>query len=70
MMASLPMDHETRANRLLGAMKAVEDMLCGTACGARIEAEAMAQLFSMLTEEASRVVIPSRLCANDDFDDG
>jgi hypothetical protein len=68
-MAILPMDFETRANRFLGAMACVENMLGNTAPGSILEPEGMAYLFNLLAEEAKEVVRPTRLCANDDDDD-
>jgi hypothetical protein len=68
-MATLPLDFETRANRFLGAMAAVETLLGNTAPGLSVEAEDMAYLFNLLAAEAKEVVRPSRLCANDDDDD-
>ncbi|PTR07860.1 hypothetical protein C8K11_11371 [Novosphingobium sp. GV055] len=68
-MATLPMDYETRANRFLGAMACVENMLGNTVPGAVLDPEGMAYLFNMLAEEAKEVVRPSRLCANDDDDE-
>jgi len=63
------LDHEARANRFLDAMSAVKDMLGGAAPGFEINATEVAQLLSLLRDEARLVVIPSRLCANDEFDD-
>lgn len=63
------LDHESRANRFLDAMSAVRDMLGGAAPGFEIKATELAQLLSLLGDEARLVVIPSRLCANDEGDD-
>jgi len=68
-MATLPLDFESRANRFLGAMNAVETLLGNTAPGAAVEAEDMVYLFNLLAAEAKEVVRPSRLCANDDDDE-
>ena len=68
-MATLPLDFESRANRFLGAMNAVETLLSNTAPGCAVEAEGMAYLFNLLAAEAKEVVRPSRLCANDDDDE-
>jgi hypothetical protein len=68
-MAQLPMDFETRANRFLGAMACVENMLGNTVPGSVLDPESMAYLFNLLAGEAKEVVRPSRLCANDDDDE-
>lgn len=67
-MATLPLDFESRANRFLGAMAAVQTLLGNGGPGASVEAEDMAYLFNSLAAEAKEVVRPSRLCANDDDD--
>jgi hypothetical protein len=63
------LDHESRANRFLDAMSAVKDMLGGAAPNFEINATELAQLLSLLSDEARLVVIPSRLCANDQEED-
>lgn len=68
-MAGMPLDFESRAHRFLGAMSAVEDMLSASAPGLTVHAEPMAYLICLLREEAERVVVPTRLCANDDHDE-
>ena len=68
-MATLSLDFESRANRFLGAMAAVETLLGNGAPGMAVEAEDLAYLFNLLTAEAKEVVRPSRLCANDDDDE-
>lgn len=63
------LDYESRANRFLDAMSAVQNILANANPLASVDPGDMAQLFSLLRDEARAVVIPSRLCANDDGDD-
>lgn len=68
-MRTLPIDFETRANRYLGAMQCVRDMLGNTANGSLIDAEPLAYLLDLLNEEAVKVVVPHRMAANDEDED-
>lgn len=63
------MDKEARAARFLDAMDMVNDLLSGRVPGLTIEALGMAQLMSMLNDEARKVVPsyePGPFVANDD----
>lgn len=65
----MTLDHETRANRFLGAFASVRDMLAYAAPGFSPDAAELANLLDMLNDEAKRVVTPFRASANDDGDD-
>ncbi|WP_310534971.1 hypothetical protein [Novosphingobium sp.] len=63
------MDHEDRANRFLGSMEAVRELLTATAPGFPMQAEPLAYLMSLLADEAKLVVTPYRAFSNDDDED-
>jgi hypothetical protein len=62
------LDHESRAGRFLDAFGAVRDLLERTQVGDQVDPGGLAQLMSLLAEEAHAVVIPSQLASNDDVD--
>lgn len=63
------MDHEDRANRFLGAMECLQSLLAFSALDATVEREQLAQILSLLNDEARKVVTPFRMGANDDDDE-
>lgn len=63
------LDFESRANRFLDAMACIKSMLAGSDPSATVPNGELAQLLDLLSDEARAVVIPSRLCANDDGDE-
>lgn len=69
MIPRMAMDHEDRANRFLGSMEAVRELLSSTAPNMPMSAEPMAYLFSLLADEAKLVVTPFRAFSNDDGED-
>jgi hypothetical protein len=68
-MSRSKLDFEARANRFLDAMSAVQAMLAHAVPGFNVDGCDMAQLLGLLNDEARKVVIPSRGCANDDGDE-
>jgi hypothetical protein len=66
--SNIALDHESRAERFLDAFSAVHDILVLTVIGAEVDAGNLAQLLSILADEARAVVIPSQFASNDDAD--
>jgi hypothetical protein len=67
------MDKESRAARFLDSMELLNDLLAGRAPGLTVDAVGMAQMLSILNDEAKKVVPsyePGPFVANDYEDDG
>ena len=54
----MDLDSEEKANRYLGAMGAVRDMLGASHCGAQLDASNLCYLVSVLRDEAERLMLP------------